>query len=466
MRAMPGVSVREVPYAALALNWNRSRSSITAPCFIAVVMTSNAWRIEQYCDGQQSTLAEVRDSTLKPGGMFHRVSIEVRNDRLSLYVNKRAVVETLLVPPPQSTTAQPSRGAVALTGACGVAVYKSRMQVKKFEVFPVEPPSDGSAALISAAGRPQFTAGDPKLIEMIEGEMMESSPNVAWDSVGGCAEAKRLLNEAVVLPLLIPDYFAAAACRSTWKGVLLFGPPGTGKTLLAKAVASLGKTAFFNISASSLVSKYHGESEKLARTLFALARHHAPSVVFFDEIDALVSARGAAGEHEASRRLKSELLSQMDGIPGGGGGGGVEEMVMVLATTNKPWDLDDALRRRLERRIYVPLPDESARAEMLAIHLKGVSLSEELEYGELAQRTEGYSGADLQLACRDASMMPMRRAVEGKSPMEIVELQASGQLEGDVTDEDFNAALARTQPSTANHEHRLYEAWNDEYGCK
>ena len=139
---------------------------------------------------------------------------------------------------------------------------------------------------------------------------------------------------------------------------------------------------------------------------------------------------------------------------------------MVLATTNKPWDLDDALRRRLERRIYVPLPDESARAEMLSIHLKGVRLSEELEYSELAQRTDGYSGADLQLACRDASMMPMRRAVEGKSPMEIVELQASGQLEGDVTDEDFNAALSRTQPSTASHEHRLYEAWNDEYGCK
>ena len=463
MRAMPGVSVREVPYAALALNWNRSRSSITAPCFIAVVMTSNAWRIEQYCDGQQSTLAEVRDSTLKPGGMFHRVSIEVRNDRLSLYVNKRAVVETLLVPPPQSTTAQPSRGAVALTGACGVAVYKSRMQVKKFEVFPVEPPSDGSAALISAAGRPQFTAGDPKLIEMIEGEMMESSPNVAWDSVGGCAEAKRLLNEAVVLPLLIPDYFAKAACRAPWKGVLLFGPPGTGKTLLARAVASLGKTAFFNISASSLVSKYHGESEKLCRTLFGLARHHAPSIVFFDEIDALVSSRGAQGQHEASRRLKSELLVQMDGISSSGNG---EGQVMVLATSNKPWDLDEAMRRRLERRIYVPLPDEASRGEMLRIHLKGVRLAGEVDLADLAQQTEGYSGADLQLACRDASMMPMRKAVEGKSPVEIVELQATGMLEGHLGMDDFRHALRRTQPSTAADEHTVYKAWNAEYGCE
>ena len=474
MRAMPSITVRELPYAALCLNWQRGRSTLTAPCFLAVVMTSNAWRIEQYCEGQQSMLAEVRDSTIKPGGTFHRVAVEVKNDRLSLHVNKRAVVDTLLVPPPPSSTAAPARSS-PLTGSAGLAVYKSRMQVKKFELIPLEPPEEGSAEAhaMAAASRPQFTGGDPKLIEMIEAEMMESSPNVAWESVGGCAEAKRLLNEAVVLPLLIPDYFAAAACRSSWKGVLLFGPPGTGKTLLAKAVASLGKTAFFNISASSLVSKYHGESEKLARTLFALARHHAPSVVFFDEIDALVSARGAAGEHEASRRLKSELLSQMDGVnsasggaSSGGGGNPQSDLVMVLATTNKPWDLDEALRRRLERRIYVPLPDEAARAEMLDIHLKGVRLDDEVDLFELAKRTEGYSGADLQLACRDASMMPMRRMVEGKSPAQIVELQASGQLEGKVNDEDFTTALSRTQPSTASHEHRLYEAWNDEYGCK
>ena len=263
--------------------------------------------------------------------------------------------------------------------------------------------------------------------------MLEGCPKVEWEAVGGLADAKRLLNEAVVLPLLIPDYFAAAACRSAWKGVLLFGPPGTGKTLLARAVASLGKTAFFNISASSLVSKFHGESEKIARTLFALARHHAPSIVFFDEVDALVSTRGAAGEHEASRRLKSELLMQMDGIDSSSGDG----LVMVLATSNKPWDLDEAMRRRLERRIYVPLPDETARREMLDIHLRGVGVAEDVEMESLATLTAGYSGADLQLACRDASMMPMRRAVEGKSPMEIVELQASGALEGEVSAQDW-----------------------------
>jgi len=269
-----------------------------------------------------------------------------------------------------------------------------------------------------------------------------------------------------VLPLLIPDYFAAAACRSTWKGVLLFGPPGTGKTLLAKAVASLGKTAFFNISASSLVSHYHGESEKLVRTLFAVARHHAPSVIFFDEVDALVSSRGMAGEHEASRRLKSELLMQMDGVHShlSAASSAKENLVMVLATSNKPWDLDEAMRRRLERRIYVPLPDEASRAEMLQIHLKGVTLAADVDAAELAAATAGYSGADLQLVCRDASMMPMRRAVEGKTPQEIVELHAEGALEGDVSADDLRRALQHTQPSVTQEECAAYLSWNREYG--
>ena len=158
---------------------------------------------------------------------------------------------------------------------------------------------------------------------------------------------------------------------------------------------------------------------------------------------------------------------QIDGLSSGGAaplaGGG---LVMVLATSNKPWDLDEAMRRRLERRIYVPLPDETARRAMLAIHLKGVALADDVSFDDLARRTDGYSGADLQLACRDASMMPMRRAVEGKSPMQIIEMQASGALEGALSPADFEEALKRTQPSTAAAEHQAYEAWNDEYGCK
>ena len=154
----------------------------------------------------------------------------------------------------------------------------------------------------------------------------------------------------------------------------------------------------------------------------------------------------------------------MDGVSAGGGG--PDQLVMVLATSNKPWDLDEAMRRRLERRIYVPLPDETARKEMLSIHLDGVKLSEEVDEATLAARCVGYSGADIQLACRDASMMPMRRMVDGKSPGEIVALQAEGALEGEVSADDFEAALARTQPSTNASEMALYEQWNDEFGCK
>ena len=474
VRCLPGTTIKEQPYLAIVLNWQRGRSTVTAPCFTALVLTAASWRIDQYYEGQQTTLAEVHDATLKAnngmGTGWQRVLLEVRGDRVTVEVNKKKVFGSFVISPPPDANLAASRvvRASALTGPVGIATFRSRAQIKKFELAPLEGAEGegGSAADGRYEGKPpygQVMGGDPKLVDAIEGEMLEQSPNVAWDSIGGLADAKRLLNEAVVLPLLIPDYFAKAACRAPWKGVLLFGPPGTGKTLLARAVASLGKTAFFNISASSLSSYHYGESEKLARTLFDIARYYSPSIVFFDEVDALVSTRGAQGEHEASRRLKSELLTQMDGISTRGTS---EGQVMVLATSNKPWDLDEAMRRRLERRIYVPLPSEQSRKEMLAIHLRGVKLGPDVDLVALANILGGYSGADLQLVCRDASMAPMRRAVEGKSPMEIVEMQARGELEGAVSMADFAKAMQTTQPSSSDKEHEEYAAWNNLYGCK
>lgn len=251
------------------------------------------------------------------------------------------------------------------------------------------------------------------------------------DDIAKLDDAKRLLQEAVVLPLLMPELYVGI--RQPWKGVLLFGPPGTGKTLLARAVASEAHTTFFNVSSSTLISKYLGESEKLTRTLFGMARHYAPSTVFFDEIDGLMSQRGAQAEHEASRRLKGEILSQMDGIANAAAECGRSSvhppLVMVLATTNKPWDLDEALRRRLEKRIYIPLPDEGGRLEMLKLFLSTVQCSDDVNLDKVASETQGFSGADVHILCREASMAPMRRMTSQHGTSEMVRLKQEGKLD-------------------------------------
>ncbi|CAM9966911.1 unnamed protein product, partial [Scytosiphon promiscuus] len=170
-----------------------------------------------------------------------------------------------------------------------------------------------------------------ELEEKILEDMLDSSPGVTWDSIAGLEYAKQTLQETVILPNLRPDLFTGL--RAPARGVLLYGPPGTGKTMLAKAVATESGYTFFNISASSLTSKYVGEGEKMVRTLFTVARDRQPAVVFIDEIDSVLSARGE-GEHEASRRLKTEFLVQLDGVGGADGGG--DERLLVLAATNLP----------------------------------------------------------------------------------------------------------------------------------
>ena len=212
---------------------------------------------------------------------------------------------------------------------------------------------------------------DESAAKQIFNEIVVKGDEVHWEDVAGLDAAKKALKEAVVYPFLRPDLFMGL--REPARGMLLFGPPGTGKTMLARAVAMESKSTFFAISASSLTSKWHGESEKLVRALFALAKVLAPSIIFVDEIDSLLSARSGSSEHEASRRSKTEFLIQWSDLQRAAAGRDISAKgetgdptrVLVLAATNVPWDIDEAARRRFVRRQYIPLPEAETREVQL-----------------------------------------------------------------------------------------------------
>lgn len=304
---------------------------------------------------------------------------------------------------------------------------------------------------------PPFESAEVRaLAESLCRDIIRGSPDVKWETIKGLENAKRLLKEAVVMPIKYPQYFTGLL--TPWKGILLFGPPGTGKTMLAKAVATECKTTFFNISASSIVSKWRGDSEKLVKVLFELARHHAPSTIFLDEIDAIISQRGdGRSEHEASRRLKTELLIQMDGLTK------TNELVFVLAATNLPWELDAAMLRRLEKRILVPLPESEARRAMFEELLPSKS-EEGLPYDLLVDKTEGYSGSDLRLLCKEAAMQPLRRLMSHLETQEQVPEDELPKV-GPITHGDIEVALRNTRPSAHLLAHR-YQKFNDDYGSQ
>ncbi|XP_021094906.1 vacuolar protein sorting-associated protein 4B isoform X1 [Heterocephalus glaber] len=285
---------------------------------------------------------------------------------------------------------------------------KLKEYLKKREKTPQKPVKEGQPSPADEKGNDSDGEGesdDPekkKLQNQLQGAIVIERPNVKWSDVAGLEGAKEALKEAVILPIKFPHLFTGK--RTPWRGILLFGPPGTGKSYLAKAVATeANNSTFFSISSSDLVSKWLGESEKLVKNLFQLARENKPSIIFIDEIDSLCGSR-SENESEAARRIKTEFLVQMQGV-------GVDnDGILVLGATNIPWVLDSAIRRRFEKRIYIPLPEAHARAAMFKLHLGTTQNSlTEADFRELGKKTDGYSGADISIIVRDALMQPVRK---------------------------------------------------------
>ncbi|KAH8592374.1 P-loop containing nucleoside triphosphate hydrolase protein [Bisporella sp. PMI_857] len=306
---------------------------------------------------------------------------------------------------------------------------------------------------------------DEQAAKQIFNEIVVQGDEVHWGDVAGLEIAKKALKEAVVYPFLRPDLFMGL--REPARGMLLFGPPGTGKTMLARAVATESRSTFFSISASSLTSKYLGESEKLVRALFSLAKALAPSIIFVDEIDSLLSSRSSSGEHEATRRIKTEFLIQWSDLQRAAAGReqsekekekGDASRVLVLAATNMPWAIDEAARRRFVRRQYIPLPEDETRAVQLRTLLGHQKHSLTEEYIQrLVELTDGFSGSDITALAKDAAMGPLRSLGEALLHMSMDEIRP-------IQFEDFEASLVNIRPSVSKQGLKEFEDWAREFG--
>ena len=242
---------------------------------------------------------------------------------------------------------------------------------------------------------------DTEMDAKIANEIMQTNPGVKFSDIIGMQEMKKILYEIIIVPAIRPDFFTGI--RKPQRGILLFGPPGTGKTLIAKAIASECNSTFFNISASSLTSKWVGESEKTVKSLFKLAYQKAPSIIFIDEIDSILSKR-SENENEATKRLKTEFLIQFDGL-----GSNNNAKLLVIAATNRPMDLDEALLRRLPKRVYCGPLDVNGRFDFIKKVINRVETNlKDKDIMEIAKMTNGYSNSDLKELCKEAAFQPVR----------------------------------------------------------
>ncbi|GLT35861.1 hypothetical protein SLA2020_102770 [Shorea laevis] len=331
-----------------------------------------------------------------------------------------------------------------------------------------------------AAKKPEFPP-DNEFEKRIRPEVIPANEiGVTFSDIGALDEIKESLQEVVMLPLRRPDLFKGGLLKPC-RGILLFGPPGTGKTMLAKAIANESGASFINVSMSTITSKWFGEDEKNVRALFTLAAKVAPTIIFVDEVDSMMGQRTRVGEHEAMRKIKNEFMTHWDGLLTKAG-----ERILVLAATNRPFDLDEAIIRRFERRIMVGLPSIESREKILRTLLAKEKV-EDLDFKELAAMTEGYSGSDLKNLCVTAAYRPVRELLkqERLKDMERKKAEEAGMSSEESTSEtkedskeeciitlrplnkeDFRQAKNQVAASFAAEGAIMAELkqWNDLYG--
>jgi len=308
----------------------------------------------------------------------------------------------------------------------------------------------------NAAPKRPLSAGnlknvDSKLANIILNEILDSATGITFADVAGQQAAKQALQEIVILPSLRPELFTGL--RAPARGLLLFGPPGNGKTMLAKAVAHESSAKFFCISAASLTSKWVGEGEKLVRALFAVAKELQPSIIFMDEVDSLLCER-REGEQEASRRIKTQFLLEFDGVQSS-----ANDRVLVMGTTNRPFELDDAVLRRFPKRIFVQMPDSNARIALLEKLLsKHDNPLSHREIVQIAQDTEGYSSSDLTALAKDAALGPIREL----DPNLVKSVDVNKLRK--ITVHDFFESLRRIRCSVPAELLQKLRNWNHQFG--